>query len=80
MNTIISNAERATGRLEPLLASGNETARALQTQLLPETYDALVKLDRLATTLNSAATRVERDPTVLVRGNAKRPPGPGETR
>jgi phospholipid/cholesterol/gamma-HCH transport system substrate-binding protein len=80
MNTIISNAERATGRLEPLLASGNETARALQTQLLPETYDALVKLDRLATTLNSAAIRVERDPTVLVRGNAKRPPGPGETR
>jgi phospholipid/cholesterol/gamma-HCH transport system substrate-binding protein len=116
MNTIISNAERATGRLEPLLASGNQTARALQTQLLPQAhkalanleqassrldplleasnettkalqtqllpqaYDAFVKLDRLATTLNNAATRIERDPTVLVRGTGKRPPGPGETR
>ena len=44
MNTIISNAERASGRLEPLLASGNETARALQTQLLPQAYQALAHL------------------------------------
>jgi phospholipid/cholesterol/gamma-HCH transport system substrate-binding protein len=57
MNAIISNAERATGRLEPLLVSGNETARALQTQLLPQAYKALENLDRLSTSLASDAER-----------------------
>jgi len=52
MNTIIANAERATGRLEPLLASGNETARALQTQLLPQAYKALANLDRASSRLD----------------------------
>jgi phospholipid/cholesterol/gamma-HCH transport system substrate-binding protein len=74
------DAERVSSRLDPLLEAGSETTKALQNQLLPQAYDALVKLDRLATTLNGAATRIERDPAVLVRGNGKRPPGPGETR
>jgi phospholipid/cholesterol/gamma-HCH transport system substrate-binding protein len=80
MNTIIVNAERASNRLGPLLESTNETAKALQTQLLPEAYDALAKLDRLSTTLNNAVARIERDPSVLVRGSGKRLPGPGETK
>jgi phospholipid/cholesterol/gamma-HCH transport system substrate-binding protein len=80
MNAIIVNAERASSRLEPLLESTNETAKALQTQLLPEAYDALAKLDRLSTTLNNAATRLERDPSSLVRGAGKRLPGPGEAK
>jgi phospholipid/cholesterol/gamma-HCH transport system substrate-binding protein len=74
------NAERASNRLDPLLESGNETTKALQTQLLPQAYEALSKLDRLATTLNAAATRIERDPSSVVRGSGKRPAGPGETR
>ena len=57
MNTIISNAERATGRLEPLLVSGNETAKVLQTQLLPQAYKALANLDRLSTSLTLDAER-----------------------
>jgi phospholipid/cholesterol/gamma-HCH transport system substrate-binding protein len=57
MNSIISNAERASGRLEPLLASGNQTARALQTQLLPQAYQALANLDRLSTALALDAER-----------------------
>jgi len=80
MNAIIANAERASNRLEPLLQSGSETVKTLQTQVLPETYEALANLDRLSTTLNGAAARIERDPSVLVRGTGKRPPGPGETR
>ena len=80
MNAIIVNAERASNRLEPLLESTNQTARALQTQLLPQAYDALAKLDRLSGTLNTAAGRIERDPSVLVRGAGRRPPGPGESK
>jgi phospholipid/cholesterol/gamma-HCH transport system substrate-binding protein len=80
MNAIIVNAERASNRLEPLLESTNQTAKALQTQLLPQAYDALAKMDRLSSTLNSAAGRIERDPSVLVRGAGRRLPGPGESR
>jgi phospholipid/cholesterol/gamma-HCH transport system substrate-binding protein len=57
MNAIIANAERATGRLEPLLVSGNETARVLRTQLLPQAYKALENLDRLSTSLTADAER-----------------------
>jgi len=57
MNTLISNAERASGRLEPLLVSGNETAKALQTQLLPQAYQALANLDSLSTALTLDAER-----------------------
>jgi phospholipid/cholesterol/gamma-HCH transport system substrate-binding protein len=80
MNAIILNAERASNRLEPLLESTHQTARALQTQLLPQAYDALARMDRLSGTLNSAASRIERDPSVLVRGGARRLPGPGESK
>ena len=79
-SVVIANTELASRRLEPLLEAGNETAKALQTQLLPEAYEALSRLDRLSTTLNGVATRIERDPSVLVRGTGQRPPGPGETR
>ena len=80
MNAIILNAERASNRLEPLLESTNQTARALQTQLLPQAYDALAKMDRLSGTLNSAVGRIERDPSVIVRGPSRRLPGPGESK
>jgi phospholipid/cholesterol/gamma-HCH transport system substrate-binding protein len=79
-SVLIANTERAGSRLEPLLESGSETARALQTQLLPEAYEAIAKLDRLAGTLNGVAARIERDPSVVIRGSGKRPPGPGEAR
>lgn len=79
-SSLLVNTERASSRLEPLLESSNETARALQTQLLPQAYEALSKLDRLATSLNGVATSIERDPSVLIRGTGKRPPGPGESK
>lgn len=79
-SVLIANTERAGSRLEPLLESGNATAQVLQTQLLPEAYEALAKLDRLASTLNGVATRIARDPSIVIRGTGQRPPGPGETR
>jgi phospholipid/cholesterol/gamma-HCH transport system substrate-binding protein len=79
-SSLASNADRASSRLEPLLESGNESARALQTQLLPQAYDALARLDRLSATLTGLTARLERDPSLVVRGSGKRAPGPGESR
>lgn len=79
-NSLMASADRASSRLAPLLESGNDSARALQTQLLPQAYEAMANLERLATSLNGVATRIDRDPSLLVRGTAKAAPGPGEDR
>jgi phospholipid/cholesterol/gamma-HCH transport system substrate-binding protein len=80
LGTIISNTERASSQFKPLLESSNDTVKALQTQILPGAYKTLANLERLTNTLNGAATKISRDPSVLLRGSAASPPGPGETK
>jgi ABC-type transporter Mla subunit MlaD len=77
--SVDASAQRASSRIEPMLESGQDTARAIQTQVLPEAYEAIANLNRLTTSLRDATARIERDPSVLVRGVAIRP-APGETR
>jgi phospholipid/cholesterol/gamma-HCH transport system substrate-binding protein len=77
MGSILGNTERASARLEPLLQSSEEAMRTLQTQLLPETQRTVMRLDQLSTSLGETAGRVQRNPSLLVRGVAAAP-GPGE--
>jgi len=77
---IVANTERASQQFKPLLKSSNDTVRALQTQVLPETYKSLANLNRLSGSLNGAAAKINRDPSVLVRGAAAPPLGPGEAK
>lgn len=78
LNSIVANTERASHRLEPLLESSHDTVRALQTQILPEAHKTLSNLDALSSSLSGVASRINRDPSILIRGT--RPPllGPGE--
>jgi phospholipid/cholesterol/gamma-HCH transport system substrate-binding protein len=78
--SIVSNTEQASRRFGPLLQASDDTVRAVQTQLLPEAYKTLANLHRLSGSLSGAASKVERDPSVLVRGAAPAAPGPGEAR
>lgn len=78
MSTIISNTEQASHRFKPLLEASHDSVRYLQTQVLPEAYRAVADLDRLSGSLNAVATKVNRDPSILIRGNAAAQPGPGE--
>jgi phospholipid/cholesterol/gamma-HCH transport system substrate-binding protein len=80
LSTIISNTERASSQFKPLLESSHDTVKALQTQILPDAYKTLANLERLTSTLNGAATKINRDPSVLLRGTAALPPGPGEAK
>jgi phospholipid/cholesterol/gamma-HCH transport system substrate-binding protein len=75
---IFTNTERATTRLEPLLQSGTDTLRALQTQVLPEAHRSLVRIEHLSTSLDDTVTKVKRNPAVLLRGTSPTPAGPGE--
>jgi phospholipid/cholesterol/gamma-HCH transport system substrate-binding protein len=78
LRSLISNAEMASNQLKPLLESSSDAVKALQTQLLPQTYDTLLKLDKVSASLKDVAAEIERDPSVLVRGKSPPPPGPGE--
>jgi phospholipid/cholesterol/gamma-HCH transport system substrate-binding protein len=78
LRSLILNAERASNQLEPLLESSNDAVKALQTQLLPQTYDTLLELDKVSASLKDLAAEIERDPSVLLRGKNPPPPGPGE--
>ena len=100
LNAIVANTERASHRFEPLLQSGNDTVkvlqtqtlpeahallessddavRALQTQVLPEANKALFNLDNLAGSFPDLASKINRDPSIVIRGSAPRALGPGE--
>ncbi len=78
LSAIIANTEQASTQFKPLLDSSNNAVRALQTQVLPEAQEALANLNRLSNSLNSVAAKIERNPSIIVRGTATPPPGPGE--
>jgi phospholipid/cholesterol/gamma-HCH transport system substrate-binding protein len=109
LNSIVANTERASHRLEPLLKSGDDTLRQIQTQIVPEVHEALtnlellvesshdtvsalqmqilpearktlINLDNLSTTFTGVATKINRDPSILIRGTTPPPPGPGESK
>jgi phospholipid/cholesterol/gamma-HCH transport system substrate-binding protein len=64
--------------LKPLLESSHDTVGALQTQILPEARKAIDNLDRLSITMTGVAAKIDRDPSILIRGATPPVPGPGE--
>lgn len=77
MDDIVANTERASRQFEPLMKSTRDTVNAFQAQILPESYRVLANLDNLSTTLTAVTNRINRDPSILLRGTAPLP-GPGE--
>ncbi len=78
LNALIVNGERASQQLQPLLETSKDTLKELNTQILPEAHKTLTSLDNLSTGLTGFATKVNRDPSIIVRGAAPPPLGPGE--
>jgi len=85
LDAMISSAERTTANAEqtsrdvqPLLDSSQQLVKAMQSEILPKTDDAIVKVSELATSLTDISSEIERNPSVLVRGKSPPTPGPGE--
>jgi len=79
LSSIILNTERASNQFKPLLESSNDSVKTLQTQILPEAYKGLANLESLSRSLSGVVTKINQDPSVLIRGSAPTP-GPGETK
>ncbi|MCY1296310.1 virulence factor Mce family protein [compost metagenome] len=68
---ILPEAHKALSDLENLSSS-------FTTQVLPEAHKALSNLDKLSSTFSAVTAKINRDPSILIRGSAPPPPGPGE--
>ncbi len=77
---ILPDAHQALSNFDNLLESGHDTVEALQTQILPEALTTLSNIDHLSTTFTGVASKINRDPSILIRGTTPTPPGPGETK
>ncbi|HEX7890678.1 MAG TPA: MlaD family protein [Ramlibacter sp.] len=80
LGSILAHTEQASGQFVPLLESTSEAVRSLQNQVLPEAQRTLTRLDHLSSSLDETATRIRRNPAVLLRGSASGTLGPGEGR
>lgn len=79
LNTIITNTEQASGQLGPLLDASSQSVNALQLQVLPEAYRTMATLNQLTNSMTRLTDKINHNPSVLLRGSAPPPLGPGET-
>lgn len=80
LNVIIENTSRASAQLSPLILNGSNAMRTLGNQTLPETYRLLSNLNDITRTLSEVSLQLKQNPSILIRGAAPLPPGPGERR
>jgi phospholipid/cholesterol/gamma-HCH transport system substrate-binding protein len=77
---IIPELHETLTTLVPLLESSHDTVSALQTQILPVARKTMTDLDDLSTALAGVTTKINRDPSIVIRGTAPSPLGPGESK
>lgn len=80
MNVILQNTTRASQQLAPLLEYSTSSMKTLTVQTLPVTYRLLNNLNDMTHTLNEVTTQLKQNPSILIRGSAPAPLGPGERR
>lgn len=78
INTLILNTEKASHQFNSFIKSGTRTMNILETQVLPEVYQALANANTLTQTATGLVNTIERDPSVIIRGSTPPIPGPGE--
>jgi phospholipid/cholesterol/gamma-HCH transport system substrate-binding protein len=76
---VLPKVQQTLTTIQPLLESSRDTLGEFQTQILPQTRKALINLDRLSTALTGVATKIDRDPSIIIRGAKPPSPGPGES-
>lgn len=80
LDAILSNAVKATQQFTPLLQSSTNTLRMLESQTMPATYRLITNLDIMTRNLAEITAQVKQNPSILVRGVASKPLGPGESK
>jgi phospholipid/cholesterol/gamma-HCH transport system substrate-binding protein len=77
LRSLLVNAELDSREIRPLLETSNVTLKELHEQVLPRLYQSLGDLAGLIHSLDGIVERLNRDPSLVIRGTVT-PPGPGE--
>lgn len=80
MTIILNNTSTASAKLAELIQSGTNTMKSLETQTLPMTYNLLSNLDNMARNMTQITNELKQNPSIMIRGAAPAPLGPGESR
>jgi len=80
LDALIVRGEVASRELAPLMESTDATMTLLRTQVLPEAQRTLTQVQDISSAMTGVARKVERDPSVILRGARPPPPGPGEAK
>jgi phospholipid/cholesterol/gamma-HCH transport system substrate-binding protein len=80
INKILANTNQMTEEMMPLLRTSITSVQTLNTQTLPVTYRLLENLNDVTRSLNEVTIQLKQNPSVLIRGAAPAPLGPGERR
>jgi phospholipid/cholesterol/gamma-HCH transport system substrate-binding protein len=80
LSAIINNTEMASHEFGPVLRDTKNTVKALEVQTLPSFYQMTNSMNGLMKTLNEVSQQLKQNPSVILRGTAPPPLGPGERR
>lgn len=78
LDKILTNTDKASRELMPLMRSSANAMRMFQMQTLPATYQLLTNLDNITRSLNEITSEMKQNPSVLIRGIQRQSTGPGE--
>jgi phospholipid/cholesterol/gamma-HCH transport system substrate-binding protein len=70
--------DSASAETTKTMKSGDETLLRFNQQTLPSADTALSELEEITHQLSSVAQDLKQNPSILIRGKAPAPPGPGE--
>jgi phospholipid/cholesterol/gamma-HCH transport system substrate-binding protein len=73
LNLIFENTSNAMQQLTPMI-------KTMNSQTLPVTYEMLNNMNNAARNLNDVSIQLKQNPSILIRGAATAPLGPGERR
>jgi phospholipid/cholesterol/gamma-HCH transport system substrate-binding protein len=74
----ISNFRDAANQAKATFAGGTVVMRNFSTQIMPEAQQAVQNLSHAAQSVHQLTDQLEQNPSMLIRGKAPAPKGPGE--
>lgn len=80
LDKIIVNTATASKQFPPLLQSTLNAMRMFESQTMPATYRLMNNLDNMTHNMVEISRELKQNPSMLVRGKAASPMGPGETK
>jgi phospholipid/cholesterol/gamma-HCH transport system substrate-binding protein len=75
---MFKNIEKASSNITPFMQSGTKTMNQIQAQTLPAATQMFSNINDAADNLSAISTELKQDPSILIRGVSRPPPGPGE--